>query len=231
MLDETVHALGERLGKNLYSCCLYGSAVRGNLVEGFSDLNLLLVLDRSTPESHHQIASILESAPTIEPFILGWPGFERSARAFATKFASIRRNYRVLLGADPFVNFHVDPKVDRFLCEQAIRNLRLRLVHAFVTRGRNPGYQRFVLRNLPGLFVNLSEVLRLQQISLPTPFEERIPILERELGLEGETLRALLDLQRTPGAWSDAETTDLHSRLFQLLDRGVAWIETHWQAE
>src|ERR1700761_6942154 len=95
-LDQAVAALGRGLGDNLHSCCVYGSAVRGNAVEGVSDLNLLIILNESTVTDHEAIARAIGGCPKIDPFILGRRGFERSERAFATKFASIKRNYRVL---------------------------------------------------------------------------------------------------------------------------------------
>src|ERR1700741_4776100 len=99
-LTQTVSALKEALGNNLYSCCLYGSAVRGDAIEGVSDINLLIVLENSTAEAHLAISRVIGGNPNIDPFVLGRRGFERSVRAFAPKFLSIQRNYRVLCGAD-----------------------------------------------------------------------------------------------------------------------------------
>ena len=170
-LDRAVVGLRTELGDNLYACCLYGSAVRGNSVEGVSDLNLLIVLQESAPAAHAAIARVIGADPLIDPFILGRRGLARSARAFAPKFASIRRNYRVLYGADPLVDFQVDPALEKFLCEQALRNLRLRLIYSFVTRQRHKSYDRFLQRNITGLFVNFSEALRLHGVTVPVAFE------------------------------------------------------------
>lgn len=122
VLSRAVDELKAKLGGGLYSCCLYGSTVRGNAIDGVSDLNLLLVLNDPTEASHQSIAQVLKSYPQIDPFILDRRGFERSVRAFATKFASIRRNYRVLHGKDPLAEMKVDLTLERFLCEQAVRN-------------------------------------------------------------------------------------------------------------
>jgi len=133
-LKRAVESLQAELGENLHSCCLYGSAVRGNAIEGVSDLNLLLVLNESTSVAHEAIGRVLADFPLIDPFVLARRGLERSARAFAPKFASIRRNYRVLHGADPLAAATFDPALEKFLCEQVTRNLRLRLVYSFVPR-------------------------------------------------------------------------------------------------
>src|SRR5438105_1739428 len=101
-VDRAVARLKETLGANLHACVLYGSLVRGDAVDGVSDANLLVVLEASTPEAHEAIADALRGAGgPIEPMIVARQSFDRTARAFAIKFRSISRNYRVLAGADP----------------------------------------------------------------------------------------------------------------------------------
>ena len=227
-LDQAVRALRAELGENLFSCCVYGSSVRGNAIEGVSDINLLLVLNRSDSGSHQAIARAIGGLPQIDPFVLARRGFERSVRAFAPKFSSIRRHYRVLHGADPLAGMEVEAGLERFLCEQAVRNLRLRLVHSFVMRSQLKSYDRFVVRNSAPLFVLCSEVLRLAGLDIPTAFEARIPVFEKEFKLEGQVLRDLLALKNKPVRFSDAEAKAWHDRLFPALDAVIVWIESHW---
>jgi hypothetical protein len=232
LVDTALNSLHVALGDNLYSCSLYGSAVRGDLIEGVSDLNLLIVLKSSTVEAHQQIADAIRDLPRIDPFILGQRGFDRSVRAFASKFASIQRNYRVLFGADPFRGLQIDAKLERFLCEQAMRNFRLRLVYAFVTRTRTKGgYERFLLHNISPLFAQLSQALRLNGISIPKEFPDRIPIFEREFQINGKVLEDLLEMKHERTKWVDPEAEAWHERLFPVIDSVLVWIESHWPAE
>ena len=227
-LDQAVSALRAELGDNLFSCCVYGSAVRGNAVEGVSDINLLILVNESSSAAHEAIARAIGGLPSIDPFVLARRGFERSVRAFATKFASIQRNYRVLHGTDPLATLQVDPALEKFLCEQAIRNLRLRLVYAYVTRQRQKAYDKFVLRNISGLFVQFSEALRLNDVSIPTAFEARVPLLEKEFKVDGQVLRDLLALRKNPRKFSEDDAVNWHARLFPVMDAALCWIETHW---
>lgn len=149
-------------------------------------------------------------------------------RAFAPKFASIRRNYRVLHGADPLAEMEVDSELERFLCEQALRNFRLRLVYSYVTRQRHQSYDKFVLRNAAGLFVQLSEVLRLHGLSVPVEVRERIPGFEREFKIDGQVLRELIALKASPKRLSSLEVQAWHERLFPVVDQVVRWIENNW---
>ena len=230
-LDRAVSALQRELGENLYSCCVYGSAVRGNAIEGVSDVNVLILLNQSIPAAHQGVANAIGGLPEIDPFVLGRHGFERSLRAFATKFESIKRNYRVLAGADPLAGLKVDPDLEKFLCEQALRNLRLRLIYSFVTRARHTAYDRYVLNIITPLFIQFSEVLRLNGLAIPTAFGDRIPIFEREFKVDGAMLCDLLALKNSPHRFSEAENISWHERLFPAIDTVLLWIEQHWPAD
>lgn len=230
-LDHAVGALRRELGENLFSCCVYGSAVRGNAIEGVSDVNLLIVLNQSNTAAHQAVARAIGGLPHLDPFVLAKRGFDRSVRAFAPKFASIRRHYRVLHGADPLAAIRVDAGLEKFLCEQAFRNLRLRLVYSFVTRAQNKGYDRFVLRHITPLFVQTSEVLRLSGVNIPVAFEARIPVLEKEFKIEGQVLRDLLALRKQPVRFSETEAVAWHERLFPMVDAVLVWIESQWPVQ
>ena len=227
-LDRIVNALQAALGENLYSCCVYGSAVRGDAIPGVSDLNLLIVLKESNPAAHLAIAEVIASEKQVDPFILGRRGFDRSARAFAPKFLSIQRNYKVLRGADPLKDLMVDAQLERFLAEQALRNLRLRLVYAFVTRSRNGSYPRYLARCVTPVFLRLSEVVRLSGKEVPAHIDHRASLLAKELGLEESLLRGLLAFKKSPQKLSDDAMIAWHQRLFTALDQVVYWVETNW---
>lgn len=227
-IEEALASLRHELGDNLHSCCLYGSAVRGNLMEGVSDLNLLIVLDRSEPAAHGAIARAIGGEAGIDPFVLGRQGFERSVRAFAAKFSSIKRNYRVLYGADPLAEVVIEPELEKFLCEQALRNLRLRLAYAYITRARHKSYGRFLVRSVTPLFLRLSEMVRLDGAALPVRFDERIALLEETLTVDGHVLRDLLALKQNPEIFSPEGADEWHARVFLLVDAALHWIERHW---
>jgi len=229
ILEHAVDSLQQALGENLYSCSVYGSAVRGNMIVGLSDINLLIVLNESSTAAHKHVESALRKFPKIDPFILGRRGFERSVRAFAPKFASIKQHYRIIHGVDPLAGITLDPKLERFLCEQALRNLRLRMVFSFVTRHKNKDYNHFLVRNVTPIFVQISEALRLQGIELPDDFSLQIPIIEKEFKLNGEVLRDLLLLKKSTKALSDAELVVWHERVFPVIDTMLVWMETSWK--
>jgi len=227
-IEQATQALREELQENLYSCCLYGSAVRGNFIEGQSDINLLIIVGLSQPTVHEAIARAIGKNIQIDPLVIGRQALEGSARVFATKFAGIKRNYRVLCGADPLADLVTDLAQERFLCEQAIRNLQLRMTYAFVIRQRGKSYRRFLIRAVTPLFVQFSEVLRLDGVNVPKDFGARIPIFENHFNLKGDVLREMLTLKSEGERHPNAPDEDWHRKLYPVVDAVVNWVGDNW---
>jgi predicted nucleotidyltransferase len=227
--DRIVARLRELLGANLYSCILYGSAVRGDLDPRTSDLNLLLILNESTPDAHTAIASVVRGQRIVDPFVITRRAMDRTFEAFALKFLSIKRNYRVLAGADPLVDLSIDEQTQRFECEQALRNLRLRAVRAYIFFGDDGArYTRFLLRVETPLFIYLSAALRLVGTELPKDFNTRISLFKTGFDTDVSLLTDLASLGARPRDLDKSETRRWHERLFRLLDHAVRWMEDRW---
>ena len=228
-LEGQIQALKTRLGQNLYSLVLYGSTVRDAIVADVSDINLLIVLERSTPEAHEVIADCIRGKVPVDPFIVGREGMARTLEVFALKFRSIRRHYRLLHGADPLAEMQVDEALLRTLCEQQLRNLLLRSAHFYAVHGRDPKrYTGFLRRTEPIVFTVLSELLRLTGTEVPDDFSERPPLLSKVLELDTSVLDDLRRLHDRPRKLAASEVWGLHARLHQLLDGSVSWLERRW---
>ncbi len=136
-LDDAVTSLKSRLGRNLYSLLLYGSAARGDIVPPASDLNLLVVLEASTADAHDVISRITRKSVSIDPMVIERSAMARATRVFALKFLSIKRDHVLLHGTDPLVDIEIPPDVMVLLSEQELRNMRMRLIHAYVMAGHD----------------------------------------------------------------------------------------------
>jgi predicted nucleotidyltransferase len=228
-LDHTIDALRSALGDNLYSVVLYGSAARGDFVPGVSDLNILIVLNESTPAAHTAIAQALRSHANVEPFIIGRQGFLRTARAFPAKFAAIRRTARVVFGPDPLTGVPRFPELERFAAEQALRNVRLRLVHNFVKRSGDPAaYTRFVLNFVPAIYSACNGVLELDGLGIPRGREAQAAIFASTFSVDTAVLLELAALKRTPQPLSAHQVNAVHARLFAVVMAALAWVEQRW---
>jgi predicted nucleotidyltransferase len=231
-LDRFSSKLPSLLGENLYSSVLYGSAVRGNVVADVSDINILVVLNVSTPQAHAAIAECLDSKIKIDLFVIGRIGMERSFAAFPLKFRSIKRNYRVLHGVDVMEAFSVTERKLRFFCEQGVRNLCLRCVHTYIEHGNNrKRYLKYLLTVYTPVFTEISEILRLEDQDVPNDYAQRIPLIESYFSLDGAILGKLLEFKQTPKSFYATSPQAIHTGLFGLLNGVVQWLEARWPAE
>jgi predicted nucleotidyltransferase len=232
MATEFCDKLRQELKENLVSFTLYGSAIRNDMVPGHSDLNVLIVLEHSSPEAHRAIAEKLRSYPAINPFVLCSNGLERSMMVFALKFSSIRRHHRVLFGADPVADFNPPGEIIRFLCEQSLRNLRLRLKNNYIRNFEKPErYGNVVLKAIPGLFVSLSEVLRSAGIDVPVDHASRPDAIGKALGTDASVLTDLRGLHQKPRRLTADEAFQIHSRIYGLLSEALEWVRKQWPLE
>ena len=225
VLTEVVTGLHEKLGNNLYSCILYGSAVRGSFNARSSDINVLIILNESTPDAHRDISRILKTKFRIEPFVISRIGMERSFEAFAIKFCSIQRHYRVLFGEDPLRDLEIDERILHFLTEQSLRNLRLRVVRAYIhLGGERKRYLDYIVRIIPQVFTDIGTAFRVRGFQVEEGFAERIPLLREQLGDAANVLDDLLAIKGRKIVLSDSDIFRLHEKLFTLLDSAVTWI-------
>ena len=231
-IDNICRQLPAVLGENLYSCVLYGSAVRGNVVPDVSDINILIVLNESTPDAHTAIAECLEGNLRIDPFIISRKGMERSFKVFAIKFRSIKRHYKVLCGADPVAGFSVSDDAVKFLCEQALRNLRLRSVHNYLrNRHHRQRYLNVLLNMHTAVFTDVTEILRLAGETPPNDYAERIPVIKRYFNADTTVLEDLLTVKNTPSTWKSIDIEHMHRRIFTFLNHIVVWMEQQWPTQ
>jgi predicted nucleotidyltransferase len=217
------------LGENLGSVILYGSSVRGDAVSGHSDINIGIILNQATPEAHRAIAVILRKFPDVSPFVLSRWELPRSRKVFALKFLSISRHYHILFGDDVLAGFAPSRSLLLFLCEQSLRNLRLRLKQAYIRHYDNPGrYAKILVENYVALITALSEVLRCEGISVPLSRTERPDLLGRQWGIDTAILNELRGLRKNSKRLSADEAFGFHAKLFRLLSAALDRIRQQW---
>ena len=131
---EVKAAFGDRLEGLL----LYGSAVRGEFLQGRSNLNLLFVVsnyDSSTLKLYEPIHKRWSKEQVVTPLFLTDQELKSSSALFPIEFLEIQEHHRVLGGRDPFVGFHVDTRRLKDAVIQGLAGNLLRLRQRFVEGG------------------------------------------------------------------------------------------------
>jgi predicted nucleotidyltransferase len=138
-LDVFVAAAQTAFGDDLAAAVLFGSAADGQ-VRATSDVNLLLLLKRFTPQAADALRGSLRlahAAIDLQVMFLLESELTQAADAFAVKFADIIARHRVLLGVDPFASLHTSRDAVLRRLRQVLLNQQLRMRERYMLLSLN----------------------------------------------------------------------------------------------
>ena len=196
---EFVETLSESLGERLRSVVLHGSVARGEAVEGVSDVNLLVLVDRVDAPLLRTLApharGWLEEKRSL-PLVLTWDEWRRASDSFAIETADMLDAREVLHGDDPLDGASVRP---RHLRVQAERELRGKLIHlregTLASADRPQDLGRLLLTALPSVATYLRAALRLSGEGEPGKTPATLDRGAALVGADAERLRELWQLR------------------------------------
>ena len=138
LLQTYVKEVKAAFGDQLEGLLLYGSAVRGEFLQGRSNLNILLLVssyDSAVLKHYSLLHRRWSKEQIVVPLFLTEEELRMSAAVFPLEFLEIQEQHRVLDGRDPFIGFHV--KTDRLkeAVVQGLTSLIVRLRQRYVEGG------------------------------------------------------------------------------------------------
>lgn len=190
-------------GDNLASVVLYGSAATGEHAADRSDYNLLIALQRITPEDLR-----LAQAPVREWQRLGHPlpvyftfdELQTAADVFPIEFHQMERARVVLYGRDPFEGLRISDENLRHQTEYELRSKLLQLrrlyIPASVSSERLQSLMRESLTSFATLF---APVLLLSGLEPPVTKRECVRATVRHLRLDGEPFERIFEFRGDGG--------------------------------
>lgn len=129
-LNELVSRLQAAYRQGLRSVVLYGSAAAGQWHGGYSDLNVLAVLDRITPgelERAEKVFHWWRAMGNPAPLLLSVEELRSSSDCFPIEFHDIAERRRILYGDDLTAGLAIDDKYYRAQVEHELRAKMIRL--------------------------------------------------------------------------------------------------------
>jgi len=130
LLNQLLEKLTKALGDRIVSVVLYGSAASGDHHEGFSDLNVLCVLQQVTVRELEQSEPIFRwwrEKRNPSPLLLSEHELATSTDCFAIEFRDIKAHHRILQGKDVISGLVVEDTFYRAQVEHDLRAKMLRL--------------------------------------------------------------------------------------------------------
>lgn len=215
-LDELLGVLRQKLGDDLDSVLVFGSAARGGYRAGESDVDLMIVLRRD-PQAHLEAIGpallLARFSARIEAMIVVRDEIARSADCFPLLYADIASCSVALHGTSPFAGMQIESEHTRLRIEQELREARIRL-RRVVTDMAGPAFGRAIERKLKQLRGPLFALLRLRGHRQPDQLEAVFDGAAKRYGLD---LAPLTRARELPGP--------AYATLVLLLDRALADVD------
>lgn len=129
-LSDLVQRLKTSFGDRLVAAILYGSAVMDDWHEPTSDLNVLCVMDRLSPQELAQSEPIFRwwrEQGNPPPLLLTAEEVRTSTDCFPMEFHDMREHRRVLYGRDVIEDLEIDRSFYRAQVEHELRAKQIRL--------------------------------------------------------------------------------------------------------
>ena len=167
-LQKIVHPFLARADDVLedgYVAVLYGSLARGEQIPGWSDINLLLIVERM---DFDVLAGLLEPmdswtrAGLAPPLVMGRAEWERAQDVFPIEITDMQVAYKVLRGHDPLKEIQVPRAALRTMLERDLRGTLNKLRQGYLPVGRRPeGLGRLAAGSVASVMVLLRSLLAL----------------------------------------------------------------------
>jgi hypothetical protein len=198
------------VGDRLQAATLFGSAARGEWIEGVSDVNVMVLLDTldapllatAAPPVRHAIEA------GVVPLVMEMDEWRRAADVFSIELADMREAHTPLFGEDPVTGPAIQPSLMRLQAERELRAKLLHLHGGMLVAADDPERlgQLFALA-LPSFTTYMRATLRLADRTVPP---DSRGVIERTCELVGAEAAPFLEVldARAAGNAPRIELTD-----------------------
>lgn len=197
--DAFIDDLRSTHGRNLKSVVLYGSAAAGDFVPHQSDYNILIALERITPEDlRNAHACIREWARMGNPIPVYFTVSElkNAGDVFPIEFHQMSDARKVLYGPDVLADVVI---TDRFLRHQAEYELRSKLIQLrrqYIPASASvEGLKKLMAESLPSFASLFRAVLILRGMDPPATKHEIVALTAQHLKIDGTTFEKIFNIR------------------------------------
>ncbi|MGV3709606.1 MAG: hypothetical protein ACO1Q7_12265 [Gemmatimonas sp.] len=222
-LDDLVEQLTQVYADGLRSVVLYGSAASGEQVQGRSDQNVLVIVDRIDRSRLQRLADTAHrwtAAGNPPPLTLTEAEWKRSSDIFPLEYADMLERHRILRGSNPFAGIFVAKRDLRLQVEHEAMGKLLRLRAGVMNAGHDAARQSALLRDsLSALMVIFRGVMRLHGEVPPRDMHVVARWVASRAGFDVAPFDRVIAFAREGGALSKGDTE-------RTLDAYVSGMET-----
>src|SRR5918997_4295538 len=200
-------------GDNLASVVLYGSAAAGDFIQLQSDYNILIALERITPEDLRMAQASMREWQRLGhplPVYFTFTELRDAADVFPIEFHQMERARVVLYGRDPFETLRISDENLRHQTEYELRSKLVQLRRLYIPASGSAGRLRDLMVDSLSSFATLfAPVLLLHGQDAPVLKHDIVRAAVRALGLDGVVFERVFALREAAGPPGEREADEM----------------------
>lgn len=230
-LNNFVEDLRSTHGDNLASVVLYGSAAAGDYVQTRSDYNLLIALNRITPEDLRQAQAPIRNWQRLGhplPVYFTVAELNGAADVFPIEFHQMEKARIVLYGFDPFASLHFSDVNLRHQTEYELRSKLIQLRRLYIPASVSVEKLAALMSDSLSSFAALFRpVLMLHGQEPPIAKPECVRATVKLLGLDNEPFEQIFALRASGETFlTEVEANDLFAAYLEQIERVIEAVDS-----
>jgi predicted nucleotidyltransferase len=230
LAEEFVAGLTRDLGDRMRSAALFGSAARDEWIDGVSDVNVLVLVDRIDAQFLSKASTTARGSVKrgVMPLLMELEEWRRAGDVFSIELADMRDAHVPLFGDDPVEHYIADAGNMRL---QAERELRAKLLHLhagmLLAGDDHKRLGQLFVRALPSFTTYMRSALRLANEPVPPGTRDVIEHACALAGADADSFMKVYEARhgrtRLDAATADAVADRFNTAAQQLAD----YIDAH----
>ncbi len=196
VVETYCERLVSALGVHVKAISVYGSATGPDYIQGKSNVNLVVVVDRLDQDI---LASMLDTVRwgakkrIVPPLVLTPQYIESSLDVFPIEFVEIKESHILLMGEDHFTSLEVSHDHLRLECESQLKAAVLRTRQAYLEVGlMKKGAEAVLHASLTSLIPVFGAMLRIKGVEVPRRKLDVVNAVGEAFGVDPEPFAAIL---------------------------------------
>jgi len=186
--DAFIDDLRQSHGRNLVSVILYGSAAAGDFVKRRSDYNILIALQKITPQdlrnAHGSVREWQKMGHPV-PVYFTVSELQNSADVFPIEFLQMETARKVIYGRDVLDGLTISRRFLRHQVEYELRSKLIRLRRQYIPASTSvDGLTRLMSQSLSSFAALFRAVLSLKGVEAPARKHEVVALTAQNLGID-----------------------------------------------
>lgn len=218
-------------GENLASVVLYGSAASGDFIQLQSDYNILIALERITPEDLRRAQAPMREWQRLGhplPVYFTFAELREAADVFPIEFHQMERARVVLYGRDPFDSLRISDVNLRHQTEYELRSKLIQLRRLYIPDSASVRRLLDLMTDsLASFAVLFAPVLLLHGEQAPVMKRDIVRSTVRLLDLDGATFERIFELREAGDSTSldEREANELFASYMAEIERVIAAVD------